>query len=157
MNLILRCPLFHLTFYNKMKTKVKSSSHFLSDVYYVWPILVAMLLQLTENLEVAVETRFPFSDFPALVYNRPIERQPCFPVKESTFMYIQSSFVDFVFANLPTHWNVFVNPKSIHCFWWVLDIHRVAKHLSHLRHVFPGGKTKLHISAFKLCVILGST
>lgn len=44
-------------------------SHFLSDIYYILAILVAMLLQLTENLEEAVESRFSFCDFPALVYD----------------------------------------------------------------------------------------
>lgn len=62
-------PYYSIFCFTTIKTKMKVISHFLSDIYYILAILVAMLLQLTENLEEAVETRFSFRDFPALVYD----------------------------------------------------------------------------------------
>lgn len=62
-----------------------------------------MLLQLTENLEVEIETSFSFPDFPALVYGCHIEKTMLPNRSKGIETHVQFLlFADFIFANLPT-------------------------------------------------------
>lgn len=52
-----------------------------------------MLLQLTENLEVEIETSFSFPDFPALVYGCHIEKTMLPNRSEGIETHVQSVFI----------------------------------------------------------------
>ena len=70
--------------------------------------------------------------------------------------YSQSLFVEYMFANFPTHWNLFVAPKSIPTAvlrWSLADTHRTGKGKFPDAHVPSWGRTRqcsFSVSFFQL-------